>query len=147
MGQIWNVVHAIETLRSEFEIFRGVLSGHGSDIIVCELQGVGLAIAYPELSAVPGEPIPNTTSHLGQLVFSRSSFWQGAGSPFGTHPVWLSDPGIYSYMRKPLSNYPSRPRQHTVTTGFPEHRVHALHPVRPPNQPLALASTAATFHT
>ncbi|KGO36742.1 ABC transporter, integral membrane type 1 [Penicillium expansum] len=25
-------------------------------------------------------------------------------------------------MRKALSNYPSRPRQHTVTTGFPEHR-------------------------
>ncbi|CAP93056.1 hypothetical protein E8E15_003209 [Penicillium rubens] len=132
VGQIWNVVYAIETLRSEFEIFRGVLSGTGSEILARELEGVGLAIAHPEPSAAPGKPIPTTTNHLGQLVFSRSSFWQGAGSPFGTRPAWVSDPGIYSYMRKPLSEYPCRPRQHTVTTGFPERRVHALHPVRPP---------------
>jgi hypothetical protein len=33
----------IETLRSEFEIFRGVLSGTGSEILARELEGVGLA--------------------------------------------------------------------------------------------------------
>lgn len=132
VGQIWNVIYAIETLHSDFEIFRVVLSGHGNELLARELQGVGLAIAHPEPSAAPGKPIPTSTSHLGQLVFSRSNFWQGAGSPFGTRPAWVSDPGIYSYMRKPLCNYPSRPRQHTVTTGFPESRVHALHPVRPP---------------
>jgi hypothetical protein len=40
---------AIETLRSEFEIFRGVLSGTGSEILARELEGVGLAIAHPHV--------------------------------------------------------------------------------------------------
>ncbi|KAJ5301899.1 hypothetical protein PENANT_c062G00980 [Penicillium antarcticum] len=132
VGQIWNVVYAIETLRSEFEIFRAVLSGEDSALLARELQSVGLAIAHPEPSAPPGKPIPVSTNHIGQLVFYRSSFWQGAGSPFGTRPAWVADPGIYSFMRKPLNEYPTRPRQHTVTTGFPERRVHAHHPVRSP---------------
>ncbi|KAJ6042401.1 uncharacterized protein N7446_013467 [Penicillium canescens] len=132
VGQIWNVVYAIETLRSEFEIFRAVLSGEGNELLARELQSVGLAMAHPEPSAPPGKPIPVSTNHVGQLVFYRSSFWQGAGSPFGTRPAWVADPGIYSFMRKPLNEYPTRPRQHTVTTGFPERRVHAHHPVRSP---------------
>lgn len=132
VGQIWNVVYAIETLRSEFEIFRAVLSGEGKELLACELQSVGLVIAHPEPSAPPGKPIPISTNHIGQLVFYRSSFWQGAGSPFGTRPAWVADPGVYSFMRKPLNEYPTRPRQYTVTTGFPERRVHAHHPVRSP---------------
>ena len=132
VGQIWNVVYAIEILHSEFEVFRAVLSGNGNDLLSRELQTVGLAIAHPEPSAAPGKPVPTSTEHQGELVFFRSSFWQGAGSPFGTRPAWVSDPGIYSYMRKPLNSYPARPHQHMVTTGFPERRVHALHPVRPP---------------
>lgn len=132
VGQIWNVVYAIETLRSEFEIFRAVLSCEGKELLARELQSVGLAIAHPEPSAPPGKPIPVSTNHIGQLVFYRSSFWQGAGSPFGTRPAWVADPEVYSFMRKPLNEYPTRPHQHTVTTGFPERRVHAHHPVRSP---------------
>ncbi|KAJ5767064.1 uncharacterized protein N7511_004680 [Penicillium nucicola] len=132
VGQIWNIIYAIETLHSEFEIFRAVLSGEGSELLSCELRSVGLAIAHPGPSAPPGKPIPVSTNHIGQLVFSRSNFWQGAGSPFGTRPAWVSDPGVYSFMRKPLNEYPTRPRQYTVTTGFPERRVHAHHPVRSP---------------
>jgi hypothetical protein len=132
VGQIWNVVYAIETLRSEFEIFRALLFGEGKELLARELQSVGLAIAHPEPSAPPGKPIPVSTNHTGQLVFYRSSFWQGAGSPFGTRPAWVADPGVYSFMRKPLNQYPIRPRQHTVTTGFPKRHVHAHHPVRSP---------------
>jgi hypothetical protein len=132
VGQIWNVVYAIETLHSDFEVFRAVLSGNGKDLLLRELQAIGLAITHPEPSAAPGKPVPTSTEHRGELLFFRSSFWQGAGSPFGARPAWVSDPGIYSYMRKSLSSYPARPRQHMVTTGFPERRVHALHPVRPP---------------
>ncbi|CAG8168324.1 unnamed protein product [Penicillium salamii] len=132
VGQIWNIIYAIQTLHSDFEVFRAVLSGIGKDLITRELKAVGLAIAHPEPSAAPGKPVPTSTTHQGELVFFRSSFWQGAGSPFGNRPAWVSDPSIYSYMRKPLNSYPARPQQHMVTTGFPERRVHALHPVRPP---------------
>lgn len=132
VGQIWCVVYALETLRSEYEIFRAVLSGDGQDQLAHELVAVGLATTHPRPSAPPGKPIPTSTHHVGQLVFSRSNFWQGAGSPFGPRPAWVADPEIYRTVRKPLSSYPTRPLQYTLTTEFPERYVHALHPVRPP---------------
>ncbi|KAI9932320.1 hypothetical protein ASPWEDRAFT_154116 [Aspergillus wentii DTO 134E9] len=131
VGQIWNTVHAILTLRSENEIFRAVLSGPGRDVLAKELQAVGLAVDHPSPSAPPGQAIPESVSHHGQLVFYRSTFWQGAGSPFGARPAWVADADIYSSMRRPLTNYPIFPVQQTLTTKFPDVRVHATHPVRP----------------
>lgn len=132
VGQIWLLVYAIVSLRSEFEIFRVVLSGKANAQLAQELIGVGLAIAHPDPSAPPGQPTPTSTSHAGELVVSRSSFWQGAGSPLGNRPAWVADPEIYRNVRKPLNNYPIRPLQNILTTGFPHRHVHALHPVRPP---------------
>lgn len=134
VGQIWLLVYAIEILHSEFEIFRIILSGQGQAQLAQELCGVGLATAHPAPSAPPGQPKPSSTNHVGQLVASRGDFWQGAGSPFGNRPAWVADPEIYRDVRKPLNNYPIRPLQNTLTTGFPERHVHALHPVRP-NKP------------
>lgn len=132
VGQIWNVVHAIEMLHDDYEIFRADLSGEGQELLERELLAVGLATPHSKPSSPPGKPIPISTDHTGQLVFSRSSFWQGAGSPFGARPAWVADPDIHNHLRTPLNLYPSRPLEYTLTTEFPRRQVHALHPVRPP---------------
>lgn len=132
VGQIWNVVHAIEILHDDYEIFRADLSGDGQELLGRELLAVGLATPHPKPSSPPGRPTPTSTDHIGQLVFSRSSFWQGAGSPFGARPAWVADPAIHNHLRTPLNLYPSRPLDYTLTTEFPKRQVHALHPVRPP---------------
>ncbi|KAE8151755.1 acyl-CoA N-acyltransferase [Aspergillus avenaceus] len=131
VAQIWNVIHALLTLQSDFEIFRAVLHGKGKELLAKELQAVGLAISHPSPSAPPGQPIPETPDLTDQLVVHRSTFWQGAGSPFGSRPVWVADAAIYSSLRQPLTSYPLHPVQQTLTTKFPDVRVHALHPVRP----------------
>ncbi|PLB44517.1 hypothetical protein P170DRAFT_417196 [Aspergillus steynii IBT 23096] len=131
VGQIWNVIYALLTLQSDFEIFRVVLAGEGKDILARELQAVGLAIQHPSPSAPPGQPTPHSPDLSSQLVVYRSTFWQGAGSPFGPRPVWVADSDAYSSLRRPLTAYPLHPVQHVLTSKFPEVRVHAIHPVRP----------------
>ena len=122
VGQIWNVIYAILTLHTEFEIFRVLLSGEGKELLAKGLQAVGLAAEHPGPSAPPGQPVPDSTDHIGQLVFFRSTFWQGAGSRFGPRPVWIS--------QSPAA-YPVFPVQQTLTTKFPDVRVHTVHPIRP----------------
>ncbi|KAL4786319.1 acyl-CoA N-acyltransferase [Aspergillus varians] len=132
VAQIWNVLHALLTLRTEFEIFRAVLSGQGKELLAKELQAVGLAAAHPSPSAPPGHSIPLNADAPDQLVIHRSTFWQGAGSPFGTRPAWVCDSDIYTSLRRPLTSFPVHPVQHTLTTKSSSNgRVHALHPIRP----------------
>lgn len=122
VGQIWNVIYAILTLHTEFEIFRVLLSGEGKEPLAKDLQAVGLAAEHPNPSAPPGQPVPDSTDHIGQLVFFRSTFWQGAGSPFGPQPVWIA---------QSQATYPLFPVQQILTTKFPDVRVHTVHPIRP----------------
>lgn len=131
VGQIWNIVYALLILYTDFEIFRVVLSGEGKELLAQELQAVGLATEHPSPSAPPGQPVPESTDHVGQLVVFRSMFWQGAGSPFGTRPAWVVGSETGKPLRKPAVAYPAFPVQHTLTTRFPDVRVHAVHPIRP----------------
>ncbi|KAJ9315899.1 hypothetical protein DTO271D3_3877 [Paecilomyces variotii] len=131
VGQIWNVVYAIFSLRPDPEIFRLVLSGVGRELLSKELEAVGLAIQHPDPSAPPNQPIPQSSDHVGQLVILRRTFWQGAGWPEGPRAPWVSDPSIYSSYRRPLTAFPLHPLEYTLTTKFPDVRVHAHHPVRP----------------
>jgi hypothetical protein len=119
------------TLRTEFEMFRAVLSGAGKEQLGKELQAVGLATEHPRPSAPPGQRIPQSPDLSNQLVVYRSTFWQGAGSPFGPRPVWVCDPDIYTSLRRPLTSFPTHPVQHILTTKSADVRVHALHPIRP----------------
>ncbi|KAL1969363.1 hypothetical protein VTN77DRAFT_9556 [Rasamsonia byssochlamydoides] len=132
VAQMWNVIYAILSLRPDPEIFRFVLSGEGKEQLAEELKAVGLAIKHPEPSAPPGQPIPESRDHVDQLVILRGAFWQGAGSPFGSRAPWVADPGLHSGLRRPLSAFPLYPLEYTLTTKFPDVRVHAHHPVRPP---------------
>ncbi|OJJ87933.1 uncharacterized protein ASPGLDRAFT_22725 [Aspergillus glaucus CBS 516.65] len=131
VGQIWNVIYALLILYTDFEIFRVVLSGEGKELLSQELQAVGLATEHPNPSAPPGQPVPESTDHVGQLVVFRSMFWQGAGSPFGTRPAWIVGSETDKPLRKSAAAFPTFPVQHILTTKFPGVRVHAVHPIRP----------------
>ncbi|KAL4950965.1 acyl-CoA N-acyltransferase [Aspergillus filifer] len=130
VAQIWNVLYTLFTLRTEFEIFRAVLAGEGKELLARELHAVGLATAHPELSASSQTVLP-TADVPDQLVIYRSTFWQGAGSPFGSRPVWVADPDIYKSLRRPLTEFPVHHVQHTLTTESFGVNIHALHPIRP----------------
>lgn len=132
VGQIWAVVYALLTLQTEYEVFRAILSGEGQELLATELRAVGLAAEHPGPSAPPGQPVPESTDHLGQLVVFRSTFWQGAGSPFGARPAWIASPDVHQPLRHPLTAYPPFPIQQTLTTRFPDVRVHTVHPLRAP---------------
>ncbi|KAL3475511.1 acyl-CoA N-acyltransferase [Aspergillus californicus] len=131
VGQIWNVVHGLLTLRTEFEAFRAILSGPGKGPLAKELRAVGLATEHPSPSAPPSQSVPQSPDLSDQLVIHRSAFWQGAGSPFGPRPAWVCDPEIYASLRRPLTSFPIHPVQYTLTTQLSDVRIHALHPVRP----------------
>lgn len=131
VGQIWNVIYALLILYTDFEIFRVILSGEGKELLSQELQAVGLATEHLNPSAPPGQPVPESTDHVGQLVVFRSMFWQGAGSPFGTRPAWVVGSETDKPLRKPVAAFPAFPIQHILTTKFPDVRVHVVHPIRP----------------
>ncbi|EEP78783.1 PvdZ protein [Uncinocarpus reesii 1704] len=128
VGQAWTVIYTAFTLRPDLEVFRLKLSGPDTPAVAGQLQAVGLAIFHPPPSAPPGQPTPLSHNHKDLLVIPRSTFWQGAGSPFGPRPLWV----IGSRNRILAgSAYPNVPLEYTLTTKFPGVRVHARHPVRP----------------
>ncbi|KAI1911524.1 hypothetical protein LOZ65_006147 [Ophidiomyces ophidiicola] len=129
VAQIWILVYATFSIHPNVEAFRIKLSGTNELKIAHRLQAVGLAVRHPDPSAPPGQPIPVSHGHEGVLVVPRSSFWQGAGSPFGPRPVWAAGSGAHG---SPDSAFPPRPLEYTVTTKFPAARVHTRHPIRPP---------------
>jgi hypothetical protein len=132
VGQIWALIYALFTQYPENETFRLELAGTSSIDLWTEVLATGLATPRPKQSR-PGHTIdPSTKS---QILVSRSAFWQGAASPFGTRPVWVSHPSLYNHLSKPLSVYPAFPLEYTVTFGSEGCPVSAQHPVRPPKPP------------
>ncbi|KAF2404841.1 hypothetical protein EJ06DRAFT_606 [Trichodelitschia bisporula] len=117
LGQIWLIVHALLQLHPDLEIIRATLTGTDSEALKRSLIVSTLATPHPT-------PIdtPQPTTPTAELILHRAAFWQGAASPFGTHPAWTP------------STRPSLPIEvpsQVLTTGFPGSRVHMLHPSRP----------------
>lgn len=135
VGQVWIIIYAIVTLRSDPEIFTVNLLGKGKETLSEELQAVGLARPHPgpsTFSRRQGHPAPEAFNQSDYpVVISQAAFWQGAGSPFGPRPVWVANPNLHSYSRRPVSQYALRPLEYTLTTKLAEPQVHAHHPVRP----------------
>lgn len=128
IGQLWLLVYGIFTLHPDVETFRLKLSGASSSSLVPQLTATQLAIPHPA-NTTTSEPVGPS-----ELLVLRSTFWQGAASPFGSRPVWalelptdLANPGTFI---APLSNFPLAV-EYTTTTKFPHERVHTRHPVRP----------------
>ncbi|KEF54057.1 uncharacterized protein A1O9_09852 [Exophiala aquamarina CBS 119918] len=132
VGQIWALIYAIFTQYPENEAFRLRLTGTSSVGLATEILATGIATPRPRQSR-PGHALDPPTD--SQVLVSRSAFWQGAASPFGTRPVWVSHPSLYSHLSKPLAAYPAYPLEYTVTFSSEGRPVHAQHPVRPPKPP------------
>ncbi|EXJ78803.1 hypothetical protein A1O1_09205 [Capronia coronata CBS 617.96] len=137
VGQIWNIIHAFVTLYPDLESFRLELVGSDNDsaqLLSETLQATGIATARPTPSR-PEHTARDLPEGRSQIWISRSAFWQGAASPFGTRPVWVAHPDLYSHLSGSASftsSYPAFPYEHTVTFSPEGRPVHAQHPIRPP---------------
>lgn len=129
IAQLWLLIYSCFTVHYTEESIRLNLVGTQTALIRNELIGVGLAIFHP----VPFNTTPaaDTWAPLKEheLIILRSSFWQGAGSPFGPRSAWL--PAEIESIRQPLHAFPLPPTTQTLTTKFPSARIHTLHPIRP----------------
>ena len=129
VAQFWLLLYSYFTIYHAEESIRLTLVGSETDLVREELVAVGLAVWHP----LPINTSPEAETWLKlpkrEIVLLRSSFWQGAGSPFGTRSAWL--PSDSNTSRQDLHNFPIMPTTQTITTKFPEARIHTLHPIRP----------------
>lgn len=128
LGQIWNVIHAINLAHPSNEYFRLHLQGVGSDVIRSELLSTGLAIVHPK----PFKPWSKGSEEFDELLVLRSSFWQGAASPLGPRPIWVVGDGTDGPIREGLAKYPIMPENYQMTSKFPTEPVYTRHPTRRP---------------
>lgn len=115
-GQLWIVTYFILIMNPDLELFRLDLQGAGSDKLSQTLVTSMLCNKHPLADDKA------TSFQTSELTVSRSAFWQGAGSPFGTQSAWTPN------SRNSLN---IEPGDYTVTTKFPDERIHARHPRRP----------------
>lgn len=119
LPQLWLVIYMIFTQSPGNEIFRLNLSGDGSEIIKSQLRQCTLAVQHPAPSRSTDRADCQDET---QLIVLRSTFWQGAGSPFGQRSVWIPSGGGSSNVTTV---------DYTMTTKTPEfNQVHAWHPRR-----------------
>ncbi|KAI1045267.1 hypothetical protein LB505_004994 [Fusarium chuoi] len=136
LGQVWLLAYALFTLRTSVESYRLELHGAGAVILGRQLTAVLLAIDHP-LKGREKRQTSNKTDESLVLVL-RSTFWQGAGSPFGPRPVWCPEESPSSLSAStPLGSFPLTPLHNTTTITVagdpddPERVQQSWHPVRP----------------
>lgn len=125
LAQAWLAIYVLFTVRPSTEGLRLTLTGPGREVLAEQLKAVLLAVDHPAAGGLDGE-----------LLLLRSTFWQGAGSPFGARSVWVPDlefnvkeaKDTSPLLPKPLSAYPLTPLEHTMTS---EGGAPAWHPRRP----------------
>ncbi|EOO02377.1 putative aerobactin siderophore biosynthesis protein iucb protein [Phaeoacremonium minimum UCRPA7] len=102
LGQVWLLSYILFTVRADEEFIRLRLVGEGKDIIATQLKTVMLAVNHPLGDSHTGLP--------DELILIRSTFWQGAGSPFGSRPIWLPEDNAAG-----LSSLPPAPLDYIMT--------------------------------
>ncbi|KAI0396937.1 acyl-CoA N-acyltransferase [Xylariaceae sp. FL0594] len=121
LGQAWLLIYVLFTLRPSMETFRLQLSGAGKEDLARQLKTVFLAIDHPTATGLTDDD---------ELVVPRSTFWQGAGSPFGPRTAWIPEDTVRNGNGgKPLSSYPITPLEHVMTSE--PGQVLTWHPRRP----------------
>ncbi|KAK5659233.1 hypothetical protein OQA88_1325 [Cercophora sp. LCS_1] len=98
IANIWLLTYAIFTIRPGSESFRLSLSGPSPAKLAHQLKTLGLAISHP---------ISKTSPPTDELLVLRSTFWQGAASPFGARPAWApeeTDPDQAVYPLTPVTH-------------------------------------------
>ncbi|KAK7227164.1 hypothetical protein V2G26_015167 [Clonostachys chloroleuca] len=139
LAQAWLLLYLLFTVRPSMESVRLELKGRDANRLGQQLQDVLLAIDHPTPPKTVSAPSPSTTNSDEKVVLAlRSTFWQGAGSPFGPRPVWCPDESPSSLPKStPLASYPLTPVQHTISVASagdpqdPDRYQQAWHPVRP----------------
>ncbi|KAF5638440.1 hypothetical protein F52700_4376 [Fusarium sp. NRRL 52700] len=136
LGQVWLLVYVLFTLRTSVESYRLQLHGAGAAVLGQQLTAVLLAIDHP-LKGREKRQTSNKSDESLVLVL-RSTFWQGAGSPFGPRPVWCPEESPSSLPAStPLGSFPLTPLHNTTTITVagdpddPERVQQSWHPVRP----------------
>lgn len=124
VSQIWLLTYALFSKYHAQETLRVTLTGAGSAKLSASLLSTLLALPHP-FPTTPSTPYPDTTKPTPELLLSRSTFWQGAASPFGPRPVWTADPST-------ALPSPGGVLEYTFTTAFPSTRIYKRHPVRAP---------------
>ncbi|KAL5933679.1 hypothetical protein ACKVV1_005628 [Pyricularia oryzae] len=100
-AQLWLLAYLVFTVRPAEEAFRltlddGTSTAEGPRALGSRLKDLMLAVDHP-VDSTDGAAPPS------ELLVLRSTFWQGAGSPFGSRPVWAPDEaGTSSYPLAPL---------------------------------------------
>jgi hypothetical protein len=120
--QIWLVAYALISQHPLVEHLRVLFSGRDSQLVVKDLYTTGLFHSHPSTSTA-------SAPHDGHLLL-RATFWQGAGSPFGTRPVWA--PQLDASGKPITTSYPPFPFQNAPSTQYPALPRHTWHPVREP---------------
>lgn len=134
LSQAWLLLYVLFTIRPSMESLRLELKGQNAQKLGQQLVDVLLAVQHP----LPRKQsvTPPTSSNEASILALRSTFWQGAGSPFGPRPVWCPQESPAS-LENPLGSYPLTPYHNTMsiqTVGDPEdpeRTMQAWHPIRP----------------
>ncbi|KAF4335565.1 hypothetical protein FBEOM_10601 [Fusarium beomiforme] len=136
LGQVWLLAYALFTLRTAVESYRLELHGANAAVLGQQLTAVLLAIDHPlkgrERRQAPDKPDESL------VLLLRSTFWQGAGSPFGPRPAWCPEESPSCLpASSPLGSFPLTPLHNTTTITVardpddPERVQQSWHPVRP----------------
>jgi hypothetical protein len=122
VAQLWLVAYALVSQHPFVEHIRVLLLGNDAASLATELYTTGLFHPHPHGS--------NTSApHDGDLLL-RSTFWQGAASPFGARPVWA--PNLDAHNNPITAEFPPFPFHTAPSTVFPALPRHTMHPVRRP---------------
>ncbi|KAF2468427.1 aerobactin siderophore biosynthesis protein iucB [Lindgomyces ingoldianus] len=122
VAQMWLISYALITLHPLVEKMRVLFSGSESELLATALRSKGLFHPHP--------PSSNSSAPQDGYLLLRSCFWQGAGCPFGSRPVWA--PRLDSSNQPISTEYPLFPFQTAPTTQFPAPSRHTIHPIRAP---------------
>lgn len=137
LAQAWMLLYVLFTIQPEMEALRLELVGVNAAKLGAQLKDVLLAVDHPLPPRKKRAKPAAADTH--EVVALRSTFWQGAGSPFGPRPVWCPSESPISFLgsAQPLSSYPLAPVEHTISflsagdPQDPERSQQAFHPIRP----------------
>lgn len=138
LAQVWLLLYTLFTVRPGMESLRLELAGANAATVASQLRDVVLAIDDPLPPRQKRSEAASPDEHV-VVVALRSTFWQGAGSPFGPRPAWCpaASPASLSGAATPLASYPLTPVEHRITIlsagdpRDPERTQQAFHPIRP----------------
>jgi hypothetical protein len=137
LAHSWLLLYVLFTVRPSMETLRLEIRGTGAQRLGQQLKDVLLAVSHPLPPAEQQQATaPQTSSDYDIVLALRSTFWQGAGSPFGPRPAWCPQESPAS-LAKPLSSYPLTPLHNTMTIQSagdpqdPDRYQQAWHPIRP----------------